>query len=111
MEFEFGDRVVIHKPENVSEYPSWVSEMDEYDNRVCVVQSVDRMNHLLWVFDPEYIAEYGIPSQDSDSDMYAVGFSFSTSWCEPEEEFNEDSTALDSFLMEWRCEYGNERDI
>lgn len=38
--FKHGDWVVIHKPENVEEWPVWFSDMNKYDNTIQLIEKV-----------------------------------------------------------------------
>lgn len=40
-----GDVVVVHKPLDVWEHPTWVPEMDRYDGKKFVVSSIFESNH------------------------------------------------------------------
>ena len=40
-----GDVVVVHKPLDVLEHPTWVPEMDRYDGKKFVVSSIFESNN------------------------------------------------------------------
>lgn len=40
-----GDVVVVHKPLDVLEHPTWVQEMDRYDGKKFVVSSIFESNN------------------------------------------------------------------
>lgn len=69
---QVGDKVVIHKPKDVNEFPSWTTTMDVYDGTVQTVSSIP---------EDAYAGRY-IEIEDSD-------YIFSPLWCtkvvEPEE--------------------------
>lgn len=42
--FRVGDKVKIHKPKNINEYPTWISSMDMFDNKIGTVTAVMPFN-------------------------------------------------------------------
>ena len=42
--FRIGDKVKIHKPKDISEWPTWTSDMDTFDNKVGTVTAVMSFN-------------------------------------------------------------------
>lgn len=60
MGLEVGDEVIVHKPNNPDEYPTWVDDMDEYDGKVVKISTI-------------YSDEFGI---------YGTTFTFSPNWIE-----------------------------
>jgi hypothetical protein len=60
MGLEVGDEVIVHKPNNPDEYPTWVDDMDEYDGRVVKIATI-------------YSDSFGI---------YGATFTFSPNWIE-----------------------------
>lgn len=42
--FRVGDKVKIHKPKDISEWPTWTSDMDTFDNKVGTVTAVMSFN-------------------------------------------------------------------
>lgn len=55
-EFNVGDKVVAHKPEDVSEAPSWVGYMDGFDGAELTIESLDMWgsNTFVEVVESEY---------------------------------------------------------
>ena len=92
-----GSRVIIHKPSDVDESPTWIPEMDRYDGMECIVYVVEPRITLtvVYVYEPNFEAD-GITS----------GFAFNINWCEevliPEEEIEVDDTVWNSYLEEWK---------
>lgn len=42
--FRVGDKVKIHKPKNINEWPNWISSMDVFDNKIGTVTAVMPFN-------------------------------------------------------------------
>lgn len=42
--FRVGDKVKIHKPKNINEWPTWISSMDMFDNKIETVTAVMPFN-------------------------------------------------------------------
>ena len=42
--FRVGDKVKIHKPKDISEWPTWTNDMDTFDNKVGTVTAVMSFN-------------------------------------------------------------------
>lgn len=92
-EFNQGDLVVVHKPEDTSEYPTWVHGMDMYDGLVFEIRRIcsDALHDTVYLRYP-----------DGKEQLNAM---FSPKWLEPYEKYDiniEDDSVLSGFLDEWR---------
>lgn len=72
--FRIGDKVKIHKPKDISELPTWTSDMDTFDNKVGTVTDVTSFNsnehycyidYELWCFNINWLEK--IENQQLDS--------------------------------------------
>ena len=79
--YEKNDVVVIHKPDNIEESPTWVPcFMDEFDGMICHIKSA----HI----NPDLI--YYTVAEDE------CCFAFNEKWLEP---YEEDITATDIYSL------------
>lgn len=46
-----GDKVIIHKPSDLREYPTWGPAMDMYDGQVASVKYVDKIDNTVTMDD------------------------------------------------------------
>lgn len=82
MEFNVGDRVIIHKPDNgrknFPDEPTWVPSMDEYDGTEQCISSISNIRHGgKWIR------------------LVGQGWSYGSSWLSPVPEFDEEFEAED----------------
>lgn len=80
--FRVGDKVRIHKPENINEWPTWTSDMGMFDNKIGTVTAVSPFNSN------EYYCYIDYES-----------WSFNTNWLERIEDQQSDSINPDDWVI------------
>jgi len=58
--FHKGDKVIIFKPKDVREWPSWVSSMDKFDHRVAAVKDCFKYKEFECVGISRYGYEFNV---------------------------------------------------
>ena len=54
MELEKGDYVLVRKPDNIKEYPTWNTNMDIFNSKIMKIQKFHRENDVILTFATEY---------------------------------------------------------
>lgn len=62
MKFKIGDKIIIHKPNDINKYPGWCTPMDKYNNKQTTIRDINKNNHIKieqdkyheWEFNPNW---------------------------------------------------------
>ena len=83
--FNVGDRVIIHKPSDLQEFPGWYPGMSKIEGEECVISYIGkRLTYTI------------IRVVESP-------FSFNLNWCEKVEEIElqDDGQAFEAYITGW----------